>query len=73
MEADNWRISENLHDGARVIIEAAEERLEMAEAGRKDEEGRAWEIARRKQRLEVILKMDDPSRKSGDGRGWKKG
>jgi hypothetical protein len=45
-----------------------EERLEMAEAGRKDEEGRAWEIARRKQRLEVILKMDDPGRKAGGGR-----
>jgi hypothetical protein len=45
-----------------------EERLEMAEAGRKDEEGRAWKIARRKQRLKVILKMDDPGRKAGGGR-----
>jgi hypothetical protein len=32
MEADNWRISENLHDGARVIIEAR----------RKARDGRGW-------------------------------
>ncbi len=56
-----------------------EERLEMAEAGRKVKQGRAWEIARRKQRLEVErqevaerLQMEEPRRDPGGSRGWKK-